>query len=429
MNYNVDEKEIRKTRTKATAMTILNLVKEIEIDTLIESLFIQSDDEFTRKILKDYEGQLLLAKLKPEEFKRDLNVFYANMARYIKKNNLIKNFLILYYMVFKNQNENALKDNVVFKLYMNIIPQQIDYFGKKEEMICGVDSKGKVILMKDPYPYLDYPPFIISKNKQHVTIDNLKKVYAKFGYTINSSKDISLLFNEYTLVSNSVTLNSFLINEDTIDMISFKHIPLSYPLDIPENELSDNVAKYLNKRNRFLKNGEIEVELTAGEFKKVTLKEVFLENNLFVLYKLTNYKGESFTGFYDMKDDFFVSPYTEYSEFTYLHNAVKNLVLETYIICTTDIDVSETRFEEYQMKILKTVEKDIDNIKRCYKKYDKDKLVASSSEVNSYIRKLPMGATASEEAKESAKMYGLELKPGETFVKSFEKTVYKKINK
>lgn len=427
MSVNVDEKEIRKTRTKATAMTILDLVKDIEIDNLIESLFVQSDDKFTRKMLKDYEKQLILAKLKPEEFSKNLNMFYTDMAKYIKKNNLLKNFLLLYYVVFKNQHKNILSNNIIFRLYMNIIPQQMDYLSKRENIICGVDNKNKAILIRDPYPYVDYPAFILNKTNRAMSVDNLKKEYKKFGYTIKDKNDMIILFNEYTLVSNSITLNSFLIDENTIDMVSFNHLTLSYPMNMPIENLNDEVFSYLNKRSRFLKNGEIDVNLVAGEFRKITLKEVFLEDSLFVIYKLTNHEGKSFTGFYDVNDNFFVSPYTEYSEHSYLHNAIKSLVLETYIICTTDIDKSKTRFYDLKMEILKTVEKDVATIQRHYKKYNKDNLLLSSAEVNSYIRKLPMGATASDEAKENAKRYGIQLKPGETFVKSFEKTVYKKI--
>ena len=427
MSVNVDEKEIRKTRTKATAMTILNLVKDIEIDDLIESLFIQSDDEFTRKMLKDYEKQLILAKLKPEEFNKNLNMFYTDMAKYIKKNNLLKNFLLLYYVVYKNQHKNAISDNLIFNLYMNIIPQQMNYLGKKENIVCGVDDKGKAILIRDPYPYIDYPAFILNKTNRQVSIDNLKKEYKKFGYTIKDKNDVIILFNEYTLVSNSINLNSFLIDENTIDMVSFNHLTLSYPMNIPRGNLSDEVLSCLNKRSRFLKNGEVEVNLVAGEFRKITLKEVFLEDSLFVIYKLTNEEGKSFTGFYDISDDFFASPYVGYNEYFSLHDAIRSLILETYIICTTDIDKDKTRFYDLKMEILKTVEKDVATIQRHYKKYNKDNLLQSLAEVNSYIRKLPTGATASDEARDNAKRYGIELKPGETFVKSFEKTVYKKI--
>lgn len=427
MSYNVDEKEIRKIRTKATAMTVLTLVENINIEELIESLFIQSDDEFTRKMLKEYEKQLILAKLKPEEFNKNLNMFYSDMAKYIKKNNLLKNFLMFYYIVFKNQNKNALSNNIIFKLYMNIIPQQLDYLVNKENTICGVDSKNKSILIRDPYPYIDYPAFILKKSNRDISVENLKKEYKRFGYTIENQKDIAMLFNEYTLVSNSINLNSFLIDENTVDMVSFNHITLSYPMEIPKGNINNDILSYLNKRNRFLKNGEIEINLIAGELRKITFKEVFLEDNLFLIYKLTNKEGKSFTGFYDINDDFFVSPYTEYSEYSDLHNDIKSLVLESYIICTTDIDKEKTRFYELKMGISKTVEKDVKTIQRYYKKYNKDNLLLSCAEVSSYIRKLPPGATASEEAKENARKYGIELKPNETFVKSFEKTVYKKI--
>lgn len=427
MSIKVEEKEIRKTRTKATARTILELIKYIEVDDLIESLFIQTEDPITRKMLNGYEKQLLLAKLKPEEFARNLNMFYIDMAKYIKKNNLLKNFLLLYYEVFKSQHENALSENVLFKLYMSIIPQQLDYISSKENVVCGVESNGKAICIRDPYPYIDYPLFILNKAKKTVTMENIKKEYKKLGYEINNQDDIQMLFNEYTLIVNSVTILSFLIDENTVDMMSFNRIPLTYPIDVPVIDLNDDVLSYINRRNRFLKNGEVEVNLIAGELRKIVIKEVFLEDKLFLIYKLINNKGQSYTGMYDVKDDFFISPYSEYNDYLHLHNSIKELVLEVYIVCTTDIDKEETNFYRLNMEISSFVEKDVENIRKYYKKYNRDNLLLASAEVNSYIRKLPSGATASEEARENARKYGIELKPGETFVKSFEKIVYKKL--
>ena len=109
-----------------------------------------------------------------------------------------------------------------------------------------------------------------------------------------------------------------------------------------------------------------------------------------------------------------------------LHDRLKYLILEIYIICTTDIDKDLTRFYDFQVNIKKSPIKDVNNIKRYYKKYTRDDLIKDLAEINSYIRKLPIGATASEEAIENARQYGINLKPGETFVKSFEKTIYKK---
>lgn len=427
MKFNIDEKEIRKSRTKATATTILSLVEKIDIDVLIESLFIKTEDEFTKKMIKEYEKQLILAKLKPQEFARDLNSFYSNMARYIKKNNLLKNFLLFYYIIFKTQNKNNNQNDLIYKLYMNIIPQQIDYLGKNQMLLCGVDNMGKTIEVKDPYPYIEYPIHILKKNNKQVTFDTLKKEYKKFGYDIKDKNDITILFNEYSFISNSTILNSFLINENTVDMVSFNPLQLSYSLEIPTYKIQYDIHNYLNQRCRFLKNGEIEVTLNAGKIKKIILKEIFLEDNIFLLYKLINSNNQSFTGFYDLKDDFFVSPYTEYVEYKEIHESIKNIVLETYIINTTDIDKNNTKFYDLNMCISEDVKRDITEIRKIYKKYNKDNLLAVSSEVNSYIRKLPKGSYASEEAKENARKYGIQLKEGETFVKSFEKTVYKKI--
>lgn len=44
--------------------------------------------------------------------------------------------------------------------------------------------------------------------------------------------------------------------------------------------------------------------------------------------------------------------------------------------------------------------------------------------INPHIRQLPAGYEPSKEAVELAKKYGLHLKEGETFVRSFDKPVY-----
>ena len=78
---------------------------------------------------------------------------------------------------------------------------------------------------------------------------------------------------------------------------------------------------------------------------------MFFNNSLYLLYKITNSKNESYTGLYDTKDDFFVSPYTGMSNEKVLHDRLKYLILEIYIICTTDIDKDLTRLYDVQMNI------------------------------------------------------------------------------
>lgn len=428
MSYELTDKDALKLRTKSTAMRILGLVEGVEVSDLAESLFIYSDDELTREMLNRYEKQILIAKIKPEEFKRGLHLFFTDMAKYIKKNNLIKNFSFLYYIVCKEQNENALSKNVIFNLYVDMISQQFPYFCKNETILYGVETKGKPILVRDPYPYLDYPIMVLEKYNIGYNPNFLKKEYKKLGYDVKDVSELDFLFNKYALTSTAIHTTSFLIDENTIDMASFNHIDLSKPMDLPLINIGTyiNVDNYINERNRFLRNGEVEIDLVAGDVRKIELKEVFFNNSLYLLYKITNSKNESYTGLYDTKDDFFVSPYTGMSNEKVLHDRLKYLILEIYIICTTDIDKDLTRFYDFQMNIKKSPIKDVNNIKRYYKKYTRDDLIKDLAEVNSYIRKLPIGATASEEAIENARQYGINLKPGETFVKSFEKTIYKK---
>ena len=59
-----------------------------------------------------------------------------------------------------------------------------------------------------------------------------------------------------------------------------------------------------------------------------------------------------------------------------------------------------------------------------FRNYDKEKYKEETITISPYIRKLPEGATASEEAIQRAKEFGYELSEGETFVRPFTRKTF-----
>lgn len=426
-------KELRKYRTKSTARFILEYLKDIDVDTILNTLYIYSDNENTEYMLKEFEKQLLLAKLKEDDFKKGLNQFYINMAKYLKKNKLIKEFLVfLYYLNINKFGEKLVLNssekndtNSVYRAYVSLILQQFTYLVVSPNLLAGLTSKNEIISIKEPLPYLDYASLRLMQNK--IMVDDFFKELKKcgFGY-IKDMEELNKWSTTDTLVTNSIYFTSFLIDETTKHFLPKKHLVAHRGVELPLNPFRDIVNEYLKKRKRFLRGKEATITLNNCAVREVTLKETFFEDNLYVLYKFKTLHSEESLGFYDVSNDVFQSIYF-FTNANKYHILIRDLITEIYVICTSDIDLEQTRFKEFDMKIkYKSADKNISNgngsslNKRNKELYDKESIYQEE-----YIRKLPVGAKASEEAINRAKKFGIELNSDETFVKAFVKTIYR----
>jgi succinate dehydrogenase flavin-adding protein (antitoxin of CptAB toxin-antitoxin module) len=115
---------------------------------------------------------------------------------------------------------------------------------------------------------------------------------------------------------------------------------------------------------------------------------------------------------------------------------IENIVLQNYLNLTCDLTTEER--EEFinfveeddpslPVMIYSKKEKVSESSKEShFRVFDRREYRAELKGVKGYIRKLPLGATASDEAIANAKRLGIELRTNETFVTEFIKKVYKK---
>ena len=182
----------------------------------------------------------------------------------------------------------------------------------------------------------------------------------------------------------------------------------------------------------------------SGDYSKVFFKEVFSDDKIYLLYKVLNDKDEGFCGFFDTKSQLFYSVFRDTSGENNFHSSVENFILENYYHLTCNVEIDRKR------NFALLVVDDISDGNLFYYKeqpvvqyfYENNSIALESKKrkpylkgnhveldvvdivISPYIRKLPLGATASEEAIAYAKEMGYSLAPNETFVRPFKRKSY-----
>lgn len=418
-------KDVRRENIKSTATWISQTLKEVDETELVSTLFIEANDDITKDFIRLFESQIILANINASKFKQDLYKFLKDTAKFIKKNKLQRELIYFFCYLFKeNVKTKEAKKNKAFGCYISLIMEELKFLAGENKIIVGINSKNEFIFIPEPYLNIEIPVLMFEKHKD---TKKLISDYKSYGYVIRDMSDIRVLFSNYNAVSNNLFQCSFLVNEHNRDMVAKKYYPINEPLNVPLCKNSDKIKSYLSKRKRFIKNGRVKVQLDAGDIKEVELNELFIENELFIYFKVRTKKDEEFNGFIELSTLSVNSMFSELVPDT--DTAIGDLIFEVYALITSDIFKSETRHDDLKMvfhyKEAIDFKSNIMN-KNSINHRNLENYQEELIDINYFIRKLPEGATASDEARELAQKYGFELSDGETFVRKFKKTIYKK---
>lgn len=446
----LDEKIIRKHRAKSSSSAILIMVEQVELDNLISDLFLNIKDEEFKKFLERYEKMLLLAKVNPSKFTSSYYIFLKDNSREIKRKNLFKKFLD-----FKLEIETMyqLKEINIYVLnaFLSMLMAQIEYIQPLGKTICGIDEKGKFMFIPEPYMYLDYPLIEYELNygrNNGIDQDTFRKIARRYGYSLENydyDNSKSMVFQE-RYVSNMYSYMCNFINNNTYDIlpVPYADIPPYFNTTIRTYLNSNEYKDMLLKRVYMLpKDGVLVKTSNVNNIQSILFKEIVVNNIPYMIYKIELTKNKYISGYYNINNQLFTSPWSldPWDLVTSKSNSsIENFVLEVYSYLTTDIDITNP----YGLKVVRDIDnyinfeegipyievfikdKKINDIKpnKSYVKHlDKTKFVQIEKTIDYYIRKLPIGESASEDAKEQARKYGYELKPNETFVRTFTKKV------
>lgn len=424
-----DVKFLRKRNAKRTALSVLENLDGLELSDVISEIFIKvnNDDEITKTLVRLFESQILLAMTDPEKFLEQINNFCISTSKFIKKNNLYANYLMFSYHVYKSKlYKNCKARYGVLHSYAILILEVMAYMpASYTDIIVGTTTKGKALFKKEPYQHIDYPGYLISQGKIKSPAKCLA-MYKELGFDVSSPQDLEPIFMDYRIVTNTIMAVAFLIDETNVDILPINYSTIVNGINLPNMPPSTELNELMQNRSRMLDNNSVLVEMEFGDIESVNIYEKFVNDELFLLLKFNLIDDTSFMGFYDIMNDIFYTPFTDCDNSTAINyvNILERLVKEIYLIETANLPLDNTGYAKYGYRfIYKT--KGLQGVRQgkshnFTKEYESQKVM-----LQAYVRKLPVGSKASESAINEAKKYGINLKPNETFVKPFQKSVFK----
>ena len=434
------------TRTLSTAVEILDDIQAIPFEKLSMSLYFYCQDVGMKEFTRAYEAQLELAGANPEKFALGLHRFYNEMALKIQKENLYDNFFEFYYRCLKLRirNENEKVDATVSTAYQNILIQQMEYMRPNKfdfrTFIAGRKTTGEIITREDPFPTFDMPVFQFRNDlEQGKKIEDpeayLYELYRKAGYDIHNSDDhLRIVAEDKLHTTTCCTLLPF-INEYTFDILP--QTIYNADSDIIQRLITqvdlETLKSDLKHRRRTLPTNGVKIDFSGAEiFSEIYFKEILYDNSIYMLYRLSTVNGD-LCGVYETRDGFFYSIFQASEAHGYLGDRMEGLILFLY--------ATQVLGDRYRLSDIHRV---ID-IQGCGELsatafgqggklsnvYDEaphprnGEYETAETSIQGYIRKLPAGQKASQEAKELAESLGYDLEPNETYVRPFIRQVFR----
>lgn len=179
----------------------------------------------------------------------------------------------------------------------------------------------------------------------------------------------------------------------------------------------------------------------CGDIKEILFTEKFVGSNKIVLLCTIRFQNDHYlSAFYDTELGLGYTPWRDTSGQGKYHMPLIELILDSYMHLTQEevggsasnlIALSDEDLEDIPdgkpavQFFLRQIKPDQAASVVEYVPLDKTKYTAVISQVGPYIRRLPFGAKASEEALARAREFGIILGEEETFVRPHKKIVYR----
>ena len=171
----------------------------------------------------------------------------------------------------------------------------------------------------------------------------------------------------------------------------------------------------------------------SRKFHRLLLKELFANHSVVLLFRMTTDTGD-ISGWYDPMKGAFYSPFSHTQGFGEdVHFLLWDIVLWAYAAYSCQTELAAPTSESYLQLIADRADTEVSFsaiagvLRPVLENGDEgaklssqpDKYETRLTSIAGYVRKLPTGQKASEEAILEAERIGLELEPDETFVKPF----------
>lgn len=452
-----NKKKFYKTALKHFTLSTTDLINEelkyIDVDFLITDMYLKFDNDEVNYLIKEYEKQLILSKLNFPKFCSNLHEFFLNMNKIIKENNLYRNFFKLAHLVYIGLNMKDVNTHVM-NAYHDILIQQYAYFGGSTKTIAyGISNKKGLLFTPEVGVNLTVINMEMENVFKHNSKDKMKEfrsILLKYGYSdIEDLRDFSILTSNDQLNTNMLYQMAYFIDEDNKFLLPRPFRDPTKLLKINPVLMAYSAAEHISFIEEKLRARQMLIPqhgITA-KFKnnkdvcEIFLTEQIVDDNVILIFKV-KFSDNTYTlGFYDSEHEVYYDMYVDSTHEDVTTKFLRGLVLQLYLYVTCEL--TEEEFIKYcwfiPVQDLKDVKDDVQpyvefsifekslikhrevSIERHFNKSD---YIATLKNIKPFLRKLPVGASASEEAISMAQKYNIELPAGYTFVKGFNKKVY-----
>ena len=411
-------------RALATALAIKNHLENVDFGELTFTAFGVCSESTYKDLIRPFEQQLELAKIKEEEFVTHLHDFYQSTAKRIDK----VSFFELAAFVFERVLEIPLSEREdkkyhVYCAYLDLIIQMSEYLHPNQsdynEQVVGIKTDGKLICQQEPFPNLDIPMYEIERKifNGAYNLDTLiRQAYTRYGYDIQTEMELEAYNSILRNYDNTIVMMIPWINEYTYDLLPKKTVEpyVDLPGEI-KNEYKVDKAIFLHRRRTVPSNG-VKVKIEGNPLiEEIHMKEIYHADAIHMIAKVRLSFGDFLVRF-NTRTGVFMSVLLDAidKKGIVIHRLMESATLWLY----EEYVVSETKeWSEYFDGSIKEREAVGGKLRAVYgRRHD---LEQSDRTINGYVRKLPTGQKASDEARYRAELLGFELDDGETYVQSF----------
>lgn len=448
------DKQIMKFRTKGTIEAINEKLKYIPLDDLVTSIFVWSEEKQMQELIKMYESKLIECKMNYEKFKNNLHSFYLETAKYIQKNKLYHKFFEFRNFIYCELEQKRVSSPIA-RAYFDLLIQQKCYF-KPLKIVYGVKKNGALMYVDELYPYIDVPFMEIDRFDREGRIEEFEdyamKQFKSYGVNVKHIREVELLSLHERVITNMIENLAYYIDEDYKELLPIPYCDTIHEISMPRDIWNDFDCKTLKDKLKYrryiLPNKGVTAKLkNCNDIAEILFREKFIGNNIILLFKIKLLDGTYSSGFYDIIKDVGSTMWHDSSQ-AKDHDYIMNLILMNYVLLVTELRGNHEELDNF-IVVVDDIEKVDLFSRKIFVQYDvliknnkgktervksgwklnKDEYSVIPKSMGLSTRKLPVGWNASEEAIARAKEIGITLAEGETFVRAFEKKVYKKNEK
>lgn len=456
---------IRFQRTVGTMTKLFDATRTIDEDSLTQYIpYVQDNPLFSKIMLRCEEILYRYLKMdSPPSLKEGekLHLELYEIADEVKSSKQIYE----YYKFFAEINQKIQKtmryDDTskltwVYVALFDILIEVTIYFRPVEMVVSAFNSNNDPLLLKELLPNWDFdgmkcservlqsvpPDFaqrIVTRNTtpMDVVIFNglMRKELEKLGYDFTEFSNHQQALDNENIVHNNRAQCAFLIDEDVYnEFLKRKPSTLIFGLKNilkPVDKSKEEYLSLLKLRKRLLPRGGVHVvgkDEAFGTIHEYFFKEVYLEDKVYLVYVIVLQDDSVFIGYTDIEDEFIYTALLDSSTQVGhdLHDTLCGHLLALYAYLTTD-EPLPSPFSELVDKIQIVYNATTSSTSKGERKYvSSGEYIREVHKFDYGIRKLPAGWVASEEAKERALKFGIDLQDGYTFVREHDRALRKK---